>query len=247
VEREIKIWQGLRHKNVVRFIGYFFSDQYPSIVSLWMENGNIQTYLKSHPDVLKNPLLLGIAEGLEYLHSLSVIHGDLKTGNVLVDSRGIPQLCDFGLSRMMGQDSTVWDTTTKGTMRWMAPELLKGPGESATPKSDVYSYGMTCLEILTGQIPFFNYHDNFAVMAAVILRQELPLIPGDSEIPAQLTSLWKLCWSRLPNERPSMQAVGVVMRHICESMGILRADSEETDLANNPRAVLGGKLTYGCL
>ncbi|KAJ7834746.1 kinase-like domain-containing protein, partial [Mycena leptocephala] len=206
--REIKLWHALRHKNIVQFIGFFFSGQFPGIVSLWMENGNVKTHLEYHPDVPRIPLLLGVAEGLEYLHSSDVIHGDLKAVNVLIDGQGNPRLCDFGLSRMV-EDRKVWDTTStgpKGTTRWMAPELLNGEVKSATPKSDVYSYGMTCLEILTSQVPFFNYRHEGAVICAV-LRQELPLIPNDLEIPAQLTSLWKLCWTMLPSDRPSTQAV----------------------------------------
>jgi serine/threonine protein kinase len=71
----------------------------------------------------------------------------LAQDNVLIDKKGMPRLCDFGLSRML-EDTTLWNTSATsapGTVRWKAPELLSGEQQTVTSKSDIYAYGMTCL------------------------------------------------------------------------------------------------------
>lgn len=152
-----------------------------------MENGTVSRYINEHPecDVLimvsqsyrhTNYLctliynycqILGIAEGVEYLHLQGVIHSDIKavslsvrrpcnttvTGeqdNVLVSSSGIPRICDFGISRMLAASQTIGATSTqtggvRGSVRWMAPELIL-PSESPvihSTQTDIWAFGMT--------------------------------------------------------------------------------------------------------
>ena len=99
-------------------------------------------------NLIIRPQILGIAEGLKYLHDEGVIHSDIKAGNVLISSIGVPRICDFGISRMLASSQT-FDVTTsghlKGTTRWMAKELMMigDPPPAHTFQTDVWAFGMT--------------------------------------------------------------------------------------------------------
>ncbi|KAJ7865759.1 kinase-like domain-containing protein [Mycena olivaceomarginata] len=129
------------------------------LVSPWMENGNISDYLERNPTGINRlTLLLDVVTGLEHLHGQRVVHGDLKAINVLVSRSGRAVLTDFGLSTVV-MDSNIpgFSTTLEsgGTLRWQAPELLKGDRNSV--KSDVYAFAGVSYEIFTGKVPFFEF------------------------------------------------------------------------------------------
>ncbi|XP_059064637.1 G-type lectin S-receptor-like serine/threonine-protein kinase At2g19130 [Cryptomeria japonica] len=97
-------------------------------------------------------IALGTARGLLYLHeqcSERIIHGDIKPENILLDKDFTPKLGDFGLAKLVGRDFSKVVTATRGTRGYLAPEWLSGL--PITPKVDVYSFGMTLLEIISGQ------------------------------------------------------------------------------------------------
>jgi len=157
-------------------------------------------------------------------HNPSIIHGDLKADNVLIDHNGNARLCDFGLSRML-EDTTLWETSSSkasGTLRWIAPELLL-PSEDQTPKtvsteSDIYAFGMTCYEVYTGLVPFHQYRHDGAVMMAVGIRGEIP--QRKSGLDLFTDEKWGLCtqtWARDPPARPTSLAVlGFLARSVPE-------------------------------
>ena len=174
--REALIWKRLTHPNIVPFIGVTLNPL--QLVSEWMSGGNLTAYIKSNPRVdrvslvspsdppLKHGLtfqqLVGVAEGLNYLHRCDVVHGDLKgvsalplpnpglayrclQPNIMVDAHNRPRITDFGLALNQGvPDQT--NPTAGGTARWTAPEILKG---EATPnkKADVFSFAMVMIEV----------------------------------------------------------------------------------------------------
>ncbi|KIJ09859.1 hypothetical protein PAXINDRAFT_17073 [Paxillus involutus ATCC 200175] len=157
--RELGIWRRLDHPNIVPFLGTT-SDfgPYISMVAMWMPKGTLHAFLEKHGDGLSTidrfGLLQDIATGLEYLHSRSVIHGDLSSNNVLIDETNHARLVDFGFSSVIGgspQGLTYleWATRRPGTIRWAAPEqfqLADGEIFEVTTKSDVYSFGCIMLQ-----------------------------------------------------------------------------------------------------
>ncbi|KAG8909526.1 hypothetical protein FRC00_009934, partial [Tulasnella sp. 408] len=124
--RETSIWGRLVHPNVVPLRGYSLDeDGTPAIVSRWMDNGDVLTYLARHHFADRRKLVRQVAEGLLYLHSQKppVVHGDLKGGNVLIDRDGDAALCDFGMATFLMDCQPINSTSNAavGTVRWCAP------------------------------------------------------------------------------------------------------------------------------
>jgi len=215
LNRETWVWQILEHKNVLSFLGVC-RDFGPStvMISPLCNNGDAPTYLVNNPKADRLVLVTGVAQGLEYLHSMDVIHGDLKGHNIMVDDNGTPQLSDFGQSKLVDRRGFTTATFT-GSTRYMAPELLPTESEDevlpkVTKESDVYGFSMVALEILTGRIPFCYWSADSIIMTQVHLGKRpirakyLPTIIAEP--------MWELlvhCWDQDPGERPVMQsAVG---------------------------------------
>ncbi|CAE6469725.1 unnamed protein product [Rhizoctonia solani] len=163
--REIHTWSKCKHPNVVELMGLMMFRDSLAIVTEWVENGTLPDYLRKNPATDRCRLSTLICDGLVYLHSNDIIHGDLKGDNILISLNGNPMLNDFG--NASNQDSSLYfsqtTTGTKYSTRWAAPEIL----EETTPltrKSDVYSLGMTILEVFTGNVPYPNIKKDIAVM-----------------------------------------------------------------------------------
>ncbi|EJD39873.1 kinase-like protein [Auricularia subglabra TFB-10046 SS5] len=148
----------MRHPLILAFLGTAEVGSQRAIVSLYMRNGNLMEYMKTHPGCDKKRLILQVAEAVNHLHSVErLVHGDLKCANVLVSDYGEALLADFGLSTFMEKSQGVLATMTGirqlHTARFAAPELLvSGADPSAKPQSktsesDVYAFGMLILEV----------------------------------------------------------------------------------------------------
>ncbi|KAJ3576323.1 hypothetical protein NP233_g491 [Leucocoprinus birnbaumii] len=219
--REVLVWQKLKHPNILPFIGLAFNlgrpAKFPALVSRWCGNGDMMQYLKSNPSYdQKLATINGVARGLWYLHSQQVVHGDIKPGNILVYRDGRPLLCDFGQSSIMNVRG--FTTRAAGAFRYQAPELLLNDYQRKTYNMDVYSFGMTCSEIWTGQKPFTSMTTD-AQVAIAILQGSIPTHPI---LPSGIESdlLWNVfikCWGQEAINRPSMEAVIRMLRSIGES------------------------------
>ncbi|KAF8593673.1 kinase-like protein, partial [Ceratobasidium sp. AG-I] len=98
--RELYMWSKCSHMNVVKLLGVAqFRDQI-AMVSPWMENGTLPQYLNDNPSASRNKLCRHVAMGVEYLHRISMVHGDLKGANVLISELGQAKLTDFGSSTL---------------------------------------------------------------------------------------------------------------------------------------------------
>ncbi|KAJ6473077.1 kinase-like domain-containing protein [Mycena sanguinolenta] len=157
--REVLIWKELSHPNVLPLLGIDLTTRKPSccLVSPWMKNGNVMAFLETYPDFNKSSLVKDIANGLDYMHDLDppVVHGDIKGANILISDNGQACLADFGLALAIGSQaiSTSSAGGTRGTLRWLAPEILDSSRKSerlASPtKQDIYAFGCTILEEIT--------------------------------------------------------------------------------------------------
>ncbi|KAG6907250.1 hypothetical protein DXG01_009703 [Tephrocybe rancida] len=209
-----------------------------AIVSTWMENGDINNYLRRNPTAIRGMLALDVANGLAYLHDLGIIHGDLKGPNILVDDGGRALLADFGISSVSNSEIVGWtsqttDNSSGGTVRWQAPELISvGDNEEEeeerpknTRASDIYAWGCVCLEIFTGKIPFANLPNDYNVIHHVQSggRPQRPLASSPSWTVWGLTEeIWLCmdsCWNREPSQRPMASSlVGLLSAGMPEDM-----------------------------
>lgn len=155
-----------------------------------------------------------LAMGLNYLHYLEpvILHGNLRSSNVLVADRWTIKICDIGLSRvreeiaqhLLTNSSNSQSSIGAAPVRWRAPETMRrNPEWSAA--SDVYSMGMVMWEIATRQIPFQDVSDNYLIPIIVRVDGDRPAIPDDC--PSPLTDIIQRCWSAEPEDRPSCEQV----------------------------------------
>ncbi|KAM4091809.1 hypothetical protein ACJW30_09G163900 [Castanea mollissima] len=129
-----------------------------------MVNGSLRHVLLKKDRLLdrrkKLIIAMDAAFGMEYLHSKNIVHFDLKCDNLLVNLRDphrpICKVGDFGLSRI--KRNTLVSGGVRGTLPWMAPELLNGSSSRVSEKVDVFSFGISMWEILTGEEPYANMH-----------------------------------------------------------------------------------------
>ncbi|KAL5498631.1 hypothetical protein ACEPAH_1986 [Sanghuangporus vaninii] len=185
--KELYIWSKLNNRRILPLDGFFLEDNnYPSLVSRWMENGTVLKYLEAHPDADLLRLVIGIAEGITYLHLNRIVHSDIKPDNVLISESGGPLLCDFGVSRMVVASRSF------------------NFSSSLTGASDVWAFGMTALSILTRKVPYHHISNDIQVITA-ITKGLLPTTPPDTHgWPIKNQILWKMCtfcWKPVANRR----------------------------------------------
>ncbi|XP_022723275.1 probable leucine-rich repeat receptor-like protein kinase At5g49770 [Durio zibethinus] len=157
---EIELLSRVHHKNVVSLLGFCFEQGEQMLIYEYVPNGSLSESLSGKSGIRLDwarrlKIALGAARGLAYLHELAnppIIHRDIKSTNILLDERLNAKVADFGLSKPMG-DSEKGHVTTqvKGTMGYLDPEYYMT--QQLTEKSDVYSYGVLMLEIITARKP----------------------------------------------------------------------------------------------
>ncbi|QRV80207.1 Tyrosine kinase family catalytic domain protein [Ceratobasidium sp. AG-Ba] len=211
--RELYIWSKAKHENVQELMGVSIFQERLGMISPWMANGNLEEYLRNAPSANRLMLCTQVANGLSYLHSIDMIHGDLKASNVLVDKNGNAKISDFDhsiLSGAVGCTLAFTETSNKGggTTRWMAPELLRSSTdgcETRSKEADVYALGMDQQEITTGKVPYVEYPLDAGVYWA-IYKGELPTRPSDFS-PPWMWGILKSCWDHERTARPPAATV----------------------------------------
>ena len=244
----VPIWKRLEHSNVLPIYGAETTVFQLALVYEWSKNGNILEYLKSKPDAPRSELvivlsrspsprfsllyqLLQVAKGLQYLHSLDIVHGNLKgvsdaspqtnlslikfvQANVLISESGNARVCDYGLTPFIS-DPTFTVAATPGVVgssQWLAPELI-GPPEGPNPRfeskpADVFAFAMLVVEVYTGRLPFGDEVKPESAMVD-IARGKRPDRP-QAEHFGLTKEKWKFverCWDQEILNRPRIDEV----------------------------------------
>lgn len=246
-KKEVSILAGLSHPHIISFLCYG-KDVGECFIVMELMDRDLYSLMKDRlrkDRTRKSPftkfeeldIILQVAEAMEYLHEMRVLHRDLKSHNILVrciksrDGEGHQcvqvKVADFGLARTKEFSLTKSHLTPNmGTARWMAPELIKSRNfEDNTDvensesdnlvkrypfKTDVYSFGMVCLEILTGDVPFPDMRPNEVKRA--VCAGERPELPDQCHY--KLKALIKKCWNQEASERPSFGEICLELRHL---------------------------------
>lgn len=177
------------------------------IVSEYVHKGSLfkllhRTEFSDLSMAMKLRIALDVARGMLYLHSSNppIIHGDLKSPNLLLDSSFTVKVCDFGLSRVK-HASKLSVASKMGTPEWTAPEVLQS--SASNEASDVYSFGVVLWEIMTGKIPWED-RNPIQVVLAVAFHNERLEVPTD--IPASIQQIIQDCFKE-SEERPTFENI----------------------------------------
>jgi len=210
----------LRHPNVVSLIGYTSGPSF-CFISPWYPNGNVRRFLQTHPGSDRLKLIQDVACGVSYLHSRhpAVVHGDLKADNVFISEDGHAMLTDFGLSTALeGVPSSTTSHRQGGSMRWMAPELVRDAHRFRSCVTDIYAFGSLTFEILTGEFPYGSLSTDVQIILAINAGQE-PV--SDREMYPQLRGLMGDlvydCWSAEIGNRPPIHQINSRLCQLNES------------------------------
>lgn len=215
--REAEILSKLHHPNVVAFYGVVQDGPGGTLATVteYMVNGSLRHVLLRKDKYLDRRKRLIIAMdaafGMEYLHSKDIVHFDLKCDNLLVNlkdqSRPICKVGDFGLSKI--KRNTLVSGGVRGTLPWMAPELLNGSSNKVSEKVDVFSFGIVMWEILTGEEPYANMHYG-AIIGGIVNNTLRPPIPVSCD--PEWRRLMEQCWAPDPQQRPSFTEIAGRLR-----------------------------------
>ncbi|GAA0156764.1 hypothetical protein LIER_14176 [Lithospermum erythrorhizon] len=158
---EVEAIGHVRHKNLVRLLGYCIEGTQRLLVYEYVNNGNLDQWL--HGDMRHHgyltweariKILIGTAKALAYLHEAiepKVVHRDIKSSNILIDDDFNAKISDFGLAKLLGAGKSHITTRVMGTFGYVAPEYANSG--LLNEKSDVYSFGVLLLEAITGRDP----------------------------------------------------------------------------------------------
>ncbi|XP_070686216.1 interleukin-1 receptor-associated kinase 4 isoform X1 [Pempheris klunzingeri] len=238
--QEIQTLKVLKHENLVDMVGFSCDGQHPCLVYALMANGSLLDRLAcldgSPPLSWRQRCVIaeGTARGLEYLHSNHHVHRDVKSANILLDEKFVAKISDFGLTRASAKRTSTTMMTERivGTRAYMAPEALRG---EITPRSDVFSFGVVLLEILSGLPPADENHEPQFLMEIrydiddedeeLTLQDFLDKKMGDWE-QSQADSIYSLacnCLHDRKNRRPVIKQVLAELKGVVKTLHLSEA------------------------
>lgn len=202
-QHEVNILAKLRDKNIIYFYGACVCANRIGIVTEYCPHGTLRNYIEQFKSKLewntKLRILLEAAQGLRYLHSVNLIHRDVKLDNILIDVDHHAKVADFGISKT--NDSKM-HTKYVGTSYYMAPEVTLSGLYSF--KCDIFSFGIILFEVITENLePFVNLANvELKIANDANFRPIIPTIFAEDINYYDYINLMRACWSASPDARP---------------------------------------------
>ncbi|RYR44730.1 hypothetical protein Ahy_A08g041009 isoform B [Arachis hypogaea] len=255
-QREVQLISVAVHKNLLRLIGYCTTSAERILVYPFMENRSVAYQLRDLKEgekgldwAMRKNVAFGTAHGLDYLHNQcnpKIIHRDLKAANILLDDNFEAVLGDFGLAKLVDTRVTHVTTQVRGTMGHIAPEYLC-TGKSSE-KTDVFGYGITLLELVTGQraVDLFRLQEEEEDVLLLdhikkLLKEDRVkdivdrnLETYDSEEVERIIHVALLCTRNYPEERPTMSEIVKMLQGVGlqERWNELEQHNNEEEVSN---------------
>ncbi|PNI82581.1 EPHA5 isoform 4 [Pan troglodytes] len=205
---EASIMGQFDHPNIIHLEGVVTKSKPVMIVTEYMENGSLDTFLKKNDGqftvIQLVGMLRGISAGMKYLSDMGYVHRDLAARNILINSNLVCKVSDFGLSRVLEDDPEAAYTTRGGKIpiRWTAPEAIAF--RKFTSASDVWSYGIVMWEVVSyGERPYWEMTNQDVIKAV----EEGYRLPSPMDCPAALYQLMLDCWQKDRNSRPKFDEI----------------------------------------
>jgi len=214
--REARIVARLKHPNIVGVLNVGIEDGIHFIVMDFIEGRSLQVLLKEKGQ-LPVPSSVGvfsqICQGLHYAHEQGVLHRDIKPGNILIDTNGVPKIADFGFAKFADDDlSMTFSGAVMGTPYYLSPEQAQD-AKNVDRRSDIYSLGCTFYHVVCGRVPFQG-----ETLAQVILAHQQSPVPDprsvDSGVPSRLAQIIMKMMAKKPADR--FESVIAVHRQLAE-------------------------------
>ncbi|XP_061097157.1 ephrin type-B receptor 1 [Conger conger] len=234
---EASIMGQFDHPNIIRLEGVVTKSRPVMIVTEFMENGALDSFLRQNDGqftvIQLVGMMRGIAAGMKYLSEMNYVHRDLAARNILVNSNLVCKVSDFGLSRYL-QDDTSDPTYTsslggKIPVRWTAPEAIAY--RKFTSASDVWSYGIVMWEVMSfGERPYWDMSNQDVINA---IEQDYRL-PAPMDCPAALHQLMLDCWQKDRNARPRFADIVNTLDKMIRNPTSLKAVATITAMPSQP-------------
>ncbi|XP_021374678.1 serine/threonine-protein kinase TAO1-like isoform X11 [Mizuhopecten yessoensis] len=211
--KEVKFLRQLKHRHVIDYKGCYLREHTAWLVMEYCL-GSASDIVEVHKKPLKEIEIAAIChdalEGLAYLHTQGKIHRDIKAGNILLTENGTVKLADFGSASLISPANSF-----VGTPYWMAPEVILAMDEGQYDgKSDVWSMGITCIELAERKPPLFNMN---AMSALYHIAQNDPPTLAGGEWSDSFRHFVDSCLAKLPCDRPSSS--DILKHHFLEGTG----------------------------
>ena len=238
IKNEANVMRQLNHLNIIKFLGVYFGDgddanSSPKIVLEYAKLGAINKYLKSHKSEMKMSQIVKfcfqISLAMEYLASKLIVHRDLAARNVLLVNEHFCKITDFGMSRILNDEKYYYQSIHKESsmpFKWYPIDLITAMSKRFDEKSDVWSFGVTCWELVSyGSIPY----ENTNIHNLVYLLENGHRLERPDECPQDLYDLMLKCWSQNREKRGVFSQIVADMKPM-----IGENDDDDATLIENP-------------
>lgn len=194
LKNEIAIMSECKCENIVRFLASDCSGTEVSIVMEYCSGGSLRDVINNIGPLTEDQIRVivkDILHGLDYLHSKNRIHRDVKAANILLSDDGMAKLGDFGVSERV--DPTRKDSKITGTFRWLPPEVIQGDSKKCGPTIDIWSLGITILEMAETRPPYEDLEIAAAFQKTASMDEKSPTFKDPSKWSPDIIEFLDLC------------------------------------------------------